>query len=704
MPPTAALIPDIQEKHEEQPTLPRAPRRVPKKILLPTIIILAVLAFIGIAVGPLNPSHAQIDGVTVARTSATVQESCNQAYYSHDGNPFQLCPSAYPGGGNCVWWAWEQWHLLGYDLPLNWGNAADWVVDAERAGLPIGTQPRVGAIAVFPRADGVWAYGAAGHVAFVSSVNSDGDTFNVTYQNYGDPRPMYIGLNYPVSVINAARFQRNELRFIYFPKMLDAARFARLPGIRGNSYMGVQMANQQNQQNQKTVGASHPTLGLPGGNGGTEQEFKADFTGTGVSDLLLYNRQEGKLSVVALKTRKPSGGLNNQVAANIPTQVTYTQRVPLSDAKTAPDAWGTNLDVRVGDFAGTGQADILLYDRTNGTMQVLSLTQQLTVKTHVSLAGWGPNWEIYPGRFDGQRTGLFLYNRFANADVPTSLADNATLSNSVQQWQLSGRTANAVILNFNADLSVQHMQQYTQWHNTWEIYVGRYKSNNQDGVFLYDRRIGEVRVMDFSGNMAIADYQELHDLKGNWQVFSGDFNGSGRAQISLYEPSRGMGAFLVLGSDLSLTRRVDYTGWPRNQVFYIGHFGAGHMNVMLYNPDASASTFLAFDDALKLVTKHTVHSWNKNQQILVGTFVDRTACLATGACAKGDDILVLNRKTGQIQQYVFTFGRQYQVINNRARPYAHDGVSSDHSFKTVDTTMFKLVGTFNTNIKNEEVY
>ncbi len=695
MPPTS-LLPSIKRLRERLP----AARHVPKKILVPTVILLAVLAFIGIAVGPLNPSHAQIEGVTVARTSATVQESCNQAYYSHDGNPFQLCPSAYPGGGNCVWWAWEQWHLLGYDLPLNWGNAADWVVDAERTGLPVGTQPRVGAIAVFPRADGVWAYGAAGHVAFVTSVTGGGDTFNVTYQNYGDPRPMYIGLDYPVSVINAPRFQRNELRFIYFPKMLDVTRFAQLPGIRGNSFIGVQTANQQHQ---KTVSASHPTLGLPSGSGGTEQEFKADFSGTGVSDLLLYNRQAGTLSVVSLTKRKePLSFAPNPQARALPADSSYAQRTALVDAQTAQANWGTNLDIRIGDFAGTGRSDILLYDRASGTMQILILSPKLAVATHVSLTGWGPNWEVYTGQFDGKHTGIFLYNRFASA--ASSLANDSTTTSSVQQWALAGRSANAMILDFNADLSVRHSQQYTQWHNSWEVYVGRYKNTNQDGLFLYDRRIGEARVMDFNADLTIGDYQEMHDLTGNWQVFSGDFNGSGRAQIMLYEPAKGMGAFLVLGSDLSLVKRQNYTGWTRNQVVYIGHFGTPRMNAMLYDPEAATSTFLAFNDTLKILTLHTVHSWDKHQQILVGSFVDRSACLASGDCSAGDDILVLNRKTGQIQQYVFTFGRQYQVVNNRARPYTHDGFPADHAYKTIDTTTFKIVGTFNTNIKNEEIY
>lgn len=170
-----------------------------------------------------------------APTGSTVFSGCVHPTFTSDGNPFPLCPGPFPKGGNCVWWAWEQWHLLGYNLPRNWGNAAQWIVDAERSGLPVGTTPRVASIAVFPRADGVWAFGVAGHVAFVTSVAPGGMTFNVTYQDYGSPTPMFVGTGYNVSVINEPRFQRGQMRFIYFPKPIDPRLFAKLPGVNGNS-------------------------------------------------------------------------------------------------------------------------------------------------------------------------------------------------------------------------------------------------------------------------------------------------------------------------------------------------------------------------------------------------------------------------------------------------------------------------------------
>ncbi len=656
-------------------------------------------------------AHAQTDMTTLQHTSPTIDITCKSTYYSRDGNPFQLCPGPFPGGGNCVWWAWEQWHQLGYDLPLNWGNAADWVVDAERAGLPVGTQPRVGSIAVFPRADGVWAYGPPGHVAFVTSVSPDGTSFNVTYQNYGDPTPVHLGMNYNIATVNAPNFQNGLLRFIYLPVQIDLARFSHLVGVNGNgvnevaatnALLGTMSGMAATTTADATTSASRLTLGLPTGSGSAEQEYNADFTGTGVSDLLLYNRQQGSLDVLSFTQQHVPRIISNELAAT--TDSKMAQRVSLSDATTSAHGWGSTLDVRVGNFAGTNESDILLYDRTNGKIQLLALTPQLTIKKHVTLNGWGPNWELSVGRFDGARSGIFLYNRFADANVPLPV-DGTNQSNlTLDQWYAAGRTANAVILDFNADLSVRHIQQYTQWHNSWEVYIGRFKNSTQDGVFLYDRGIGEARLLDFDDTMQISDYQEIHNLVGNWQVFNGDFNGSGRSQVLLYDPSQGNGKFLVFNSDLSLAREQSYSGWKVNDVFYVGHFGTDRMNAMLYDPQTGTSTFIVFNDSLKIMHLYTVQSWDQHWQILVGAFVDRAACSVDVNCAKDDNILVLNRRTGEMAQYSFTFGRQYQVVDNRSQAFARGNSDTDTHLLAVDTTTFKAVGTFTTTISGEELY
>ena len=779
-----------------------------------------------------------------SHTSPTVDTTCKNVGFSPDGNPFPLCPGPFPTGGNCVWWAWEQWHLLGYDLPLNWGNAADWIVDAERTGLPMGTTPRVGAIAVFPRADGVWAYGTPGHVAFVTSVADDGLTFNVTYQNYGDPMPMYVGTAYSTPTINQARFQAGQMRFIYFPKMIDPQRFQQLPGIGSNAPQMVLGANKSFTNSASTLTGNRITLGSQAVS--SDQEFNADFTGSGYSDLLLYNRQQGRLNVLKL-----SHGQSPYVSRATDKQASNasdTHVVSLSDATTAIDKWGSSLDVHIGDFDGSGHSEILLYDRVTGTIQILSLTPQLTIKKHVILPNWGPDWELYVGRFDGQRSGLFMYKRYAQPDTsvtptdtsnglqpvatdtpttpiqpsptakpkpsptvkpsptathkpsptatptvkpsptvtakpsptvtptvkpsptvtptvkpsvtvtptvkpsptasskpsatvtptqkprktgtptgklsptrtrnsnaelvyastmpsPTPTVNGRELSGSApQDWEKAGRTANILVLDFNKDFSVHIQQSYTLWHANWEVYVGRFVNVNQDGIFLYDRLVGEGRIMDFDKNLLINHYQESHNLDGNWVVYSGDFMGAGRAQLFMYDPGSGDGQILAFASDLTLARQVPYAHLGAGMVPYVGHFGMSNASVMLYDPQGGQSTFLAFDKLLAIAQQTTVHSWGQQWQILVGAFLDRERCLNNGNCSTGDDILVLNRQTGQIEQYVFSFGRKFQVYDNRSQAFVRQGMASDTHLNQVNTTTFSLLTTLVTHIRDEELY
>ncbi|GAC1629642.1 MAG: hypothetical protein NVS4B11_28650 [Ktedonobacteraceae bacterium] len=750
-----------------------------------------------------------------SHTSPTVDNECRNVGFSPDGNPFPLCPGPFPTGGNCVWWAWEQWHLLGYDLPLNWGNAADWVTDAERTGLPLGTTPRVGAIAVFPRADGVWAYGQPGHVAFVTSVSDDGLTFNVTYQNYGDPTPMYVGTAYNTPVINQARFQNGQLRFIYFPKLINPQLFLRLPGIGTNDPRMILNANRTFTSSLYTLTGNRIILGSQAVS--SDQEFNADFTGTGYSDLLLYNRQQGRLGVLTLKHVQSQKVYVSRVTGEHATDENDTvtsQVVSLADAKTAVDKWGSALDVHIGDFDGSGRSEILLYDREAGTIQILSLTPQLTIQKHVVLSNWGSDWEIYVGRFDGRRSGLFMYKRYAQPDPnavptdtsggtqsspthgpttttphvpilspsptakpkpdptpkpkpsptgtpkpsptvtpsptpkpsptvtpsptpkpkksptatpttkpsltgtpssdaeldyantsPTPTRGTGDLSGSVPaDWEKLGRTANIVVLNFNKDFSVHVQQRYTLWHANWEVYVGRFTNATQDGIFLYDRLAGEGRIMDFSTNLHIKHYQESHNLDGNWVVYSGDFTGTGRAQLFLYDPGNGDGQMLAFKPDLTLANQRTYSGLGTGMVPYVGHFGMPNVSIMLYEPQGGHSTFLAFNTSLAIAQKTTVQSWGQRWQILVGAFLDRSRCIVNGNCSSGDDILVLDRQTGRIEQYAFSFGRKFRVYDNRSQAFMRQGGTPDSRLNQVDTTTFSLLSTLSTNIRDEELY
>jgi len=101
-----------------------------KRFLAKILGVISLIILICIEIGPLIGPSVFAQNTTLDHTRATVNDGCRQFSFSPDGNPFPLCPGPFPVGGNCVWWGWEMWHLLGYNLPNNWGNAADWIVDA----------------------------------------------------------------------------------------------------------------------------------------------------------------------------------------------------------------------------------------------------------------------------------------------------------------------------------------------------------------------------------------------------------------------------------------------------------------------------------------------------------------------------------------------------------------------------------------------
>lgn len=86
-------------------------------------------------------------------------------------------------GGNGYDYGWCTWHVanrriqIGRPLPTNLGNAISWYYLAQRAGLPVGTQPQAGAV--------IWHanLGGLGHVGFVEKINEDGSML-VSDMNY----------------------------------------------------------------------------------------------------------------------------------------------------------------------------------------------------------------------------------------------------------------------------------------------------------------------------------------------------------------------------------------------------------------------------------------------------------------------------------------------------------------------------------------
>ncbi len=293
-------------------------------------------------------------------------------------------------------------------------------------------------------------------------------------------------------------------------------------------------------------------------------------------------------------------------------------------------------------------------------------------------------------------------------NMSTSSTDSLPVDNDLSST-LSGATppvlvSNVIALSFDHNFNIAQFQQYTLMDNAWEIYVGRFVSSNQDALLLYDRMLGEMRMLSFDSKLRVVHYQAIHNVSANWEVHSGDFMGTGRAQALLYDPSTGDAEFLIFRPNLSLADTKMISGFGINQVLYTGHFGAATLSVMLYDPQAIKSTFYSFETTLDIAHQVTVTSWDNHWQVLIGAFLDRSRCLASNDCLTGDDILVLDRRTGQMEQFVFSFGKQYQVVDNRSQGFVRDNIASSPSLRPVDTSTFSLLATLSTSIRGEELY
>ncbi len=94
---------------------------------------------------------------SVATTGTTFSLLRGKASYGYNGYDY----------GYCTYWTAVLRAKAGNPVPTNLGNAATWAVRAAAYGLPTGSTPRVGAAVVLSTK-------GAGHVAYVTAVNSDG--------------------------------------------------------------------------------------------------------------------------------------------------------------------------------------------------------------------------------------------------------------------------------------------------------------------------------------------------------------------------------------------------------------------------------------------------------------------------------------------------------------------------------------------------
>jgi len=122
--------------------------------------------------------------VAATFTPRTAQPSENDPHFT-SRNPFYWADFGMP---NCTAYAWGRaYEILGRPPELNLGNARFWFYNDGGTPHPNdnfmrGQEPKLGAIAVW----GAGAFGSAGHVAVVESINYDG-TINISESGFGGP-------------------------------------------------------------------------------------------------------------------------------------------------------------------------------------------------------------------------------------------------------------------------------------------------------------------------------------------------------------------------------------------------------------------------------------------------------------------------------------------------------------------------------------
>ena len=65
---------------------------------------------------------------------------------------------------------------------------------------------------------------------------------------------------------------------------------------------------------------------------------------------------------------------------------------------------------------------------------------------------------------------------------------------------------------------------------------------------------------------------------------------------------------------------------------------------------------------------------------------------------------MLDRTTDMVQQYLFSFGNQFNVYDNRAQAFLLEGIAAIEGIFPADTNLFSLLFSIDTSIRDEELY
>jgi hypothetical protein len=221
------------------------------------------------------------------------------------------------------------------------------------------------------------------------------------------------------------------------------------------------------------------------------------FGGGGGRDVLLYDRITGEGRFVNI----------DAVTGNLTTIVAQTN-------------WSTTWDqVVAGQFGGTGQTDLLLYNARSGIARIYTTGAGGSISLLASFSGW-QEWDtIVAGQFGGGgHSDLFLYSR-TRGEGKFFVSDGS-----------GGLTL---------------LQTYTALNKNWDqIAVGDYNGDGFSDLFFYQRVLGLGRFYTTDGAGGLTLLQQHSGLRTSWDlIVNGDFGGSGRDDLLFYDRTAGEARF-----------------------------------------------------------------------------------------------------------------------------------------------------------------
>jgi surface antigen len=342
-----------------------------------------LLSAIGISAGPLA-------GTLAAATSAAPQDSGYLSAIS--GYPFD-------GGNDVGPWGFDVYECtsyVGYRLNqegvafsdsykgVQWGNAGNWISAATSAGIPSGTSPEVGAVAVWADGSGLLS---EGHVAFVTSVSNGVASFAEYNAKYYYPAYNPPGFDTSTSTSNPSGKAPTE--YLYFGYHY----FALAGDFDDNGVSGIALYDSQNGVFYFKDGPSYnDQTTYQWAAGSNYQPFVGDFNGDGYSDIGLRDENTGMIYI----KYGPAYGKN---------QHTYQ--------------WvaGSNYQVFAGNFNGSGEDGIGLRDENTGMLYFKDGPSYNDQSTYQWAAG--SNYQPFVGDFNGNgydgiglrdaNTGMFYF-------------------------------------------------------------------------------------------------------------------------------------------------------------------------------------------------------------------------------------------------------------------------------------------------------